>query len=234
MTIEQKQDSDTKVVSDWKCAKSIEIALIQRGWRNDFARWEVQMMDEWRKEFDFDCIMYACDICYRNLNKFYAKYVDAIITKWRENNLNNFADIRDYERSFGAKNNAKQKKNTFFKDDAHRNRYEKIISKTTHPDSHLRSVAYLLALDEHISQHGDRVVECFDFESDSINLGALNSAWVNETDRRILMLAFNLWDSAYVANIADVFANDEYAEYMWEAIKIRFDMVQIFAKNNTK
>ncbi len=112
------------------------------------------------------------------------------------------------------------KETIMFKDDNHERRYCEILGKMKSHDVYHAALAYLLALDGNIQ--GKRLSECFDFSEDSIKPNVLDAAWITGTDRRVLQLAFNLWNNAQPANVSDVFGTGSDIEYLLEAVRIRF------------
>ena len=109
-----------------------------------------------------------------------------------------------------------------FRDIDHEKRYYGILLEMNTRDSYHRAVAYLLALDVNISDNEERLKACFDFEEDHIKLNVLEEAWVTGMDRRILTLAFNLWNDSNGADVSYVFGSAA-VEYLLEAVKIRFN-----------
>lgn len=107
-----------------------------------------------------------------------------------------------------------------FKTSEHKQRYEDILKRMKSCDSYHRSLAYLIALDSNIT--GSRISACFDFSEDSIKPGVFEESWLTGTDRRVLQLAFNLWNNVQQANVSDVFSGSD-LEYLFESIRIRFD-----------
>lgn len=114
-----------------------------------------------------------------------------------------------------------------FRDDEHRQRYLEIIEKMGGSSVYHSPLAYLFALDTNINDK--RLEECFDFEDDSIKPGVLEASWITGTDRRTLQLAFNLWNDSNKADVADVFGyiDSENMEYLFEAVRIRFETVDL-------
>lgn len=182
--------------------------------------WELKVIHGWLERFDVECIKYACDICIDSLAQFRVKYVNAILSNWNTQNLKTIEEIKAANYSYEAKKrNATQRS---FKCDAHKRTYETILNNMAEVDSRHMSMAYLLALDENIRGNDGRIAECFNFKKDIINPNVLSAMWVNEIDRRILNLAFNLWDSSHSASVSVVFADGVDMQYLFEAINIRF------------
>ena len=66
-----------------------------------------------------------------------------------------------------------------------------------------------------------QISDCFNFSTDSIKPSVFEEAWITSTDRRVLQLGFNLWNSTQEANVSDVFYAGDDLEYMFEAVRIR-------------
>ena len=108
-----------------------------------------------------------------------------------------------------------------FKDNAHKEKYFEILAKMNSNSCYHSAVAYLLALDENICDSPKRIAECFDFNEGTICPEAIEKPWITGFDRRVLKLAFNLWNGS-PADISEVFVGGE-GEYLFEAIKIRYE-----------
>lgn len=119
-----------------------------------------------------------------------------------------------------------------FYNSKHYSNFKFIRLKMHSRDIYHSVVAYLLALDENIVQNKGRVSDCYDFSENTINVSALEKSWVTGTDRRVLTLAFHLWNESNVADISNVFSCwHEYQEYFFEAIRMRFDPNYDFKKS---
>ena len=105
-----------------------------------------------------------------------------------------------------------------FKSEQHQQRYNKILGRMKSSDCYHRALAYLLALDENIND--SHINDCFDFKEDCIK--PVDEPWLTGFDRRVLQLAFHLWNSAQPVKLDDVFGSNDV--YLLEAIKIRFDI----------
>lgn len=106
-----------------------------------------------------------------------------------------------------------------FRDEDHRKKYHEIICRMSNWDVYHASLAYLMALDRNIQ--GTRITDCFDFSTDSIKPGVLEEDWITGTDRRVLQLGFNLWNSTQKADVSDVFYAGDDLEFLLEAVRIR-------------
>lgn len=121
--------------------------------------------------------------------------------------------------------------NLIFKDKEHEKLFENICSQMNNLDCYHGAVAYLIALDNVLKQH---IKDIFDFESDCIKHDALQKAWNTSSSCKSLRLAFNLWNGCYFDEeepnstckgyaVDEIFCNEEYAEYYWVAVKLRFN-----------
>lgn len=123
-----------------------------------------------------------------------------------------------------------------FKNDNHYDRYCEVreLMGGSSRDPYRAAVAYLIALDPVV--YAGRT-DVFDFEDGSVKHDGINKAWQTSTSSRTTRLAFNLWngwcydnDDDWTDNKPDMrYAVDnifcgEYAEYYWQAIKIRFEL----------
>ena len=68
-----------------------------------------------------------------------------------------------------------------FKSQKHENRYNEILSKMKNKDCYHRALAYLLALDDNITN--SRLNDCFNFKDDCIK--PVDEPWVTGFDRRV-------------------------------------------------
>lgn len=109
-----------------------------------------------------------------------------------------------------------------FKDIEHEKRYYVFGLQMKAKDCYHKALAYLLTLDENIYSNEERLKACFDLENDSIHPEVLNEPWITGTDRRILTLAFNLWNGNTPADVSDVFSCSEDLPCLLEAVRIRF------------
>lgn len=108
-----------------------------------------------------------------------------------------------------------------FKNKDHEEIYYNILAKMANDDSYHRSMAYLLALDSNL-RYSERINDCFDFVGDRINPEVLEAEWITGFDRRVLQLAFSLYNSSNAADINDIFSYGNDLGYLLEAIRIRF------------
>lgn len=109
-----------------------------------------------------------------------------------------------------------------FKSNSHEAKYCEIIWQMKSKDVYHKAVAYLLSLDTNICDNEERLKACFDFEGDSICRKVLDEPWITGTDRRILTLAFNLWNENNRADVSDVFCSSDDLDCLLEAVRIRF------------
>lgn len=108
-----------------------------------------------------------------------------------------------------------------FYDEKHEKRYHEFLVRMKKSDCYHSALAYLLALDENIRDDPKRISDCFDFDRDAINRDVFQNGWITGFDRRLLTLAFHLWNENNEANISDVFGYTK-LDYMLEAVRIRF------------
>ena len=108
-----------------------------------------------------------------------------------------------------------------FKSNEHEAMFNEFVARMKKQDSYHEALAYLLAFNNDLI--GERSEELyFDFEQDQIKRDAPENGACGST-RRIMTLAFNLWNDSNVADVSDVFGYlSDNAEYLFEAICIRF------------
>lgn len=108
-----------------------------------------------------------------------------------------------------------------FRSDEHEKMFKEFFLRMKVKDSYHEALAYLLALNNDLI--GERSEEdYFDFTQDYIKRDALENGACGST-RRIMTLAFNLWNDSNVADVSEVFGYlSNEAEYLFEAICIRF------------
>lgn len=114
-----------------------------------------------------------------------------------------------------------------FISEEHKKTYNALIEKMRFNDVYCRAFAYLVTLDTVCREHID---ELYDFYDCCIDTQALSKGWQTSTSLRTILLAFNLYTghtnwcpNEYIDRCtpANIFLS-EYAEYYWEAIKIRY------------
>lgn len=110
----------------------------------------------------------------------------------------------------------------------HKNAYNVLMEEINADDVYCRAFAYLVTLDAVCRDHID---ELYDFDYRCVSPQALEKGWQTSTSLRTTLLAFNLYTGhtnwcprEYIDQCtpANIFLS-EYAEYYWEAIKIRFE-----------
>lgn len=108
-----------------------------------------------------------------------------------------------------------------FRDEQHRDMYVNILHQMKSNTPEHAALAYLLALIK------APVNCCFDFSNDKVKLNAVEGSWVTGSCRRVLALAFNLWNFQNPADVSDVFSYCayEYGDYLFYAIQMRFEVV---------
>lgn len=114
-----------------------------------------------------------------------------------------------------------------FKNEYHKENYRKLIEKDQVGDGDVyrKSFFYLMALSENLCNH---VHELYDFKKHQLIIDVENpfdgQGWHTGSSRRILPLALNLYNNGCVADVTEVFAGCSDPEYLFEAIRIRFEM----------
>ncbi len=110
-----------------------------------------------------------------------------------------------------------------FISDEHRNFYEKILARCRIQDSYHKALIYLLGLTADTQNH---ISLLFDFDEDQIIEDGLNQGWQTGSSTKICRLAFNLWNGYTDQTTMGYTPEDlfccEFAEYFFEAIKLRF------------
>lgn len=123
---------------------------------------------------------------------------------------------------------------TKFRNEEHEKNFYALLSKmeVNEKDVYRIALAYLIALDDVCSYH---INEMYDFEDRCINPTAIEKPWQTGTSLKTTLLAFNLytghtaWCPDEYVNIctpSDIFVS-EYAEYYWEAIKLRYPEITL-------
>ena len=101
-------------------------------------------------------------------------------------------------------------------------------------DAYHKSAAYLMALAHSVPN------DVFDFEDDCIRHEGLYKGWQTGSSRKATRLMFSLWNGCYEDHAADepketsayytvdeIFCNYEYAPYFYEAVRIRFEWIDM-------
>lgn len=118
-----------------------------------------------------------------------------------------------------------------FMDKEHKKVFEEVCNQMSNLDCYHKAVAYLLSLDSVTRNHIDDV---FNFEEDCIKRDGLQKDWQTSTSHKTVRLAFNLWNGCHyddeiedgscgLYSVDEIFCNEEYAEYYWVAVKLRFN-----------
>ena len=118
-----------------------------------------------------------------------------------------------------------------FRDNDHKESFEKIMQRMKHNSPYHRSAAYLMAL---ANMPADEV---FNFTFGCIRHEGLFAPWQTSSSRHATRLMFNLWNGCHQDHASDdpdassgyyavdeIFSNREYAPWFYEAVKIRFEM----------
>lgn len=118
--------------------------------------------------------------------------------------------------------------NIIFKDNDHKRFYEEYRNRlNSGNDNYKTAVAYLFALDEIVRKHIDEIIV-----EDGLDSDCICREWNTGTSKKVLRLAFNLWNGKNTDRWNDVpsmlYTPEqlfccEYAPYFCEALKIRFD-----------
>ncbi len=85
-------------------------------------------------------------------------------------------------------------------------------------DSYYKSLVYTLGISDSIRKHINDVF----ITGDGIQVEVFNKPWVTSTDRKVMSLAFNLFNGYSGDTDIDSIFSCEYAPYFLEAIKIRY------------
>lgn len=117
-----------------------------------------------------------------------------------------------------------------FRDDTHERLYHEFLNRLPWVECYQRSVCYLIALDTELRKHPDDV---FNFEEGNgcIIPEGLTKGWQTGTSVRTTRLLFNLWNGYTDPENASDYTPEslfysEYADFYYEAIKIRFERVK--------
>lgn len=126
-------------------------------------------------------------------------------------------------------------RNIKFKDAAHRKFYETYLEKCREQDVYHKALVYCLGIDKDTRFHIERI---YDFKTGYVRTECLYEGWQTSGSMKIVRMAFNLYcndaPSVYDTEnhdkqleeyghytVGDLFCSG-YAQYFWEAIKIRY------------
>ncbi len=109
----------------------------------------------------------------------------------------------------------------YFSSIEHKDFHYTQLAKCKYNDCYHRALIYALGITEDIRKHFKQV---YDIEDDSIKPNCVNSDWVTGSDKRILKLAFNLFNDYNKCDVSDVFSYDAISEYLLYAIALRYEM----------
>lgn len=116
----------------------------------------------------------------------------------------------------------------------HEKTYQKLVKSCgVNNDAERKSLIYLLTLTDDLRNHFE---DCYNPTTKLINSDVINSSWVTSTDAKIIRLAYNLFNwgmptvtkgdnsDAYLP--INIFNAVEYQEFLFEAIRIRFEVIK--------
>lgn len=124
-----------------------------------------------------------------------------------------------------------------FKNKAHENAFYYFLSQMKENDSYHAAVAYLLSLNDTLTNNA---VAVFDFKEDSIKSECIHKGFQTSSSLRATRLLFNLWngnnycdrnagndnlDTARHYTPSEIFADSD-AEYYFEAVRLRYPWVR--------
>ncbi len=131
----------------------------------------------------------------------------------------------------GAKDNTDT---IIFKNQAHKDFYLEYLQKCRNQDVYHKALVYCLGIDRDTREHVDRI---YDFETGYVKTECLHEGWQTSGSMKIVRMAFNLYcngipsvhgihDAAEQLKECQAYTAEEifcccYAQYFWEAIKIR-------------
>lgn len=118
-----------------------------------------------------------------------------------------------------------------FENEEHESLYEKYMLSMPSHDCYHKALAYLMALlDDMGDSHGIRI---YDKVEDCIKPEVLHEGWQTGSSKKATRLAFNLFtdgsewtDDLEHLTPVEVFADAQWRQYFFEAVKIRFEDVK--------
>ena len=115
-TIEDAQNLITKHEDKWVKIRHI---LSYLGIKNtDIMKPQQDMIEKWLFQYNFstEVILKACEICSQRLNRADFRYIDGILTKWYNDNINTLEDIatKDVNKTTQNQNNSYKNTNSFY------------------------------------------------------------------------------------------------------------------------
>ncbi len=122
-----------------------------------------------------------------------------------------------------------------FKSSEHKAFYLKYLQKCRYQDVYHKALVYCLGIDRDTRENVDRI---YDFTTGNVKIECLHEGWQTSGSRKITRMAFNLYcnGTPSVLDIEDVgeklkecqcYTVEElfcccYAQYFWEAVKLRY------------
>ena len=118
-----------------------------------------------------------------------------------------------------------------FRDDTHERLYHEFLNRLSWVECYQRAVCYLMALDTELRKHPEDVFNFEDGSGGSINPDGLTKGWQTGTSARTTRLLYNLWNGYTEEEHAREYTPEslfysEYADFYYEAVKIRFERVR--------
>ncbi len=120
-----------------------------------------------------------------------------------------------------------------FKNKAHENAFYYFLSQMKETDSYHAAVAYLLSLNDTLTNNATAV---FDFKEDCIKTDCLHKGFQTSASLRATRLMFNLWNENNYSDNHNIITARNYtpsaifedgdAEYYFEAVMLRFPWVR--------
>ena len=122
-----------------------------------------------------------------------------------------------------------------FRDSDHLDFYLDCLPKCRYQDPYHSALVYCLGIDRGTREHIDRI---YDFKTGYVRTECLHEGWQTSGSMRITRMAFNLYNNG-MPSVSDVMTKDEmyeeserytpadlfcceYAEYFWQAVRIRY------------
>lgn len=127
------------------------------------------------------------------------------------------------------------KRKIVFKNESHREFYEKWLPRCRYQDEYHKALVYCLGLSEDTRNHAE---EIYDFKTGCVRTECLQKGWNTSGTVKIIRMAFNLYCNG-VPSVDDYKDSEDqlteccqytveelfcsgYARYFWEAVKLRY------------
>lgn len=127
------------------------------------------------------------------------------------------------------------KKTVTFKNDSHREFYEKWIGECRYQDEYHKALVYCLGINEDTRNH---IHSIYDFKCGCVKTECLSEGWITSGSARVVRMAFNLYCNGTPSvedyekhedqmtecrqyTVEELFCSGD-ARFFWEAIKIRY------------